>query len=189
MDFISVVHRKGKSMHCLRTLAFLAALAVTGAAHAQMMNPGGMAGRGAGSGYASSRTLNCDSAFGMRSAMGQGMTGYGAGAADPAPAVQQALDRMQAQLALTAGQLPAWNAYEAAVLDQADDMADFRDEMLTTTRSAVEWSRRHATFMLQRAQGAARIADTMEALYAQLSAEQRIIFESIYAPCTVVPGP
>lgn len=176
-------------MRALRSFAGLVVLAVAGTASAQMMGPGGMMGRGMGGSTAIPRSLHCDAAFGMRSAMGQGMVGYGASAVDPRPALRDALDRLQSQLGISAAQLPAWNAYVAALLDQADDLADLRDEMLATPRTAIEWNRRHAEFMLQRAQGALRIADAMAALHAQLTSAQRATFEATYGPCTVLPTP
>lgn len=109
--------------------------------------------------------------FGPRGA-GPG-PGMGPAAFDPAVAADARLSAMHAQLAITAEQQPAWDAFAAAVRQQAQDMHAARQAMWQSTANAAERMTQRAQIMQRRAAGSAVVAQAFTTLYAQLGADQR----------------
>ena len=115
---------------------------------------------------------------------GPGMMGRGPRGAygDPTAAAQARLTNLHTQLGITSAQESAWQAFANAVTEQAQQMQQFRSQMLQsgTTLTTPDRMTQHAQFMQQRAQGASTVAQAMTALYAALSPDQRTLLDQSF---------
>ena len=175
----------------LVTAAAMTALAAGASAYAQggpgclgggpgTMGPGGpaMMGWGAGPGMRGGPGF-----MGPRAGYGPGagagwagpQGGFGAGA-NIAAAQEARLAYLKTELKITPAQEPAWNAYAAALKQQAESMQALRSQMFAAAQSGgPEQFTQRAELMKQRAAGAETMAAAMKDLYAALTPEQKAL--------------
>lgn len=144
-------------------VALLTAAALGGAsqAGAQMMGGGGM-------GFFSN-------------GIGRGGTAFG-GPADMGVVASTWLTSLHAQLQVTAGQEPAWQAFANAVAAQAAAMQSMRTQMLQSSALTTPQRMQLAEQLMgRRLDAMVAVADALTALYAQLTPAQRAILDQGFA--------
>lgn len=122
--------------------------------------------------------------FGHGPGMGRGMgPGYfgSQGARSPAANAEARLTTLRTQLNITSEQEPAWQAYAAAVTQQAQQMQAFHDQMTQSTASAPERMALMPQVMQQRAAGMQVVGQALTELYAVLTPEQRTLVDQQFA--------
>ena len=121
----------------------------------------------------------------MGPAVGYGNTMMGpwlaGGYVDPDTAVQTCLSQLHTQLAITSAQEAAWQAFADTLVQQAQEMVQFRQHVLQAPATAPQRVAQYAQFMLERAQDAAAISEAVSALYATLSPTQEALFDEYFA--------
>jgi hypothetical protein len=102
-----------------------------------------------------------------------GPRGFGAGV-NPESNAEARLAYLKTELKITADQDAAWNAYGAAVKQQAAQMQAFRTAMFNT-QTPQERIALHTEHAKQRATGFEALEKGMRELYAVLSADQKAL--------------
>jgi Spy/CpxP family protein refolding chaperone len=135
------------------TLAVVAAIAAAGAAFAYGPGPqgGGMGVMGPRSGAPMDPALHAER-------------------------VQARLDALKDALKLQAGQIDAWNAYEARVKSEAQARAQLRQEMQAHRGDPETMADYRVTMMKRNAQAAEEVNGLRKALVAALTPEQQAAF-------------
>ena len=104
-------------------------------------------------------------------------------AKDPVDRTQKRLDNLSKKLNLTSAQQPAWTTYSSAMLKlaqaRAGEMESWRsaDRSQQSEISTPERLERMATRMRTGADRLSKLADDTKTFYAQLSLEQKTIFD------------
>jgi hypothetical protein len=114
--------------------------------------------------------------------MGMGMgPGHGrAAGADPAAMVDARLNDMKAQLNIAAGQEAAWQTFATQAKAQAASMQAMRAQMQRDAGTAPERMAQRAAAMQQRGEAMATMSSAFNALYAELTPEQRTIADESF---------
>jgi Spy/CpxP family protein refolding chaperone len=124
---------------------------------------------------------------------GIGMMGPRSGAPmDPAlhaERVQARLDALKDALKLQAGQVDAWNAYEARVKSGAEARAQLRQEMQAHRGDPEAMADYRVTMMKHNAQAAEEINGLRKAFVATLTAEQQATFNEYSMSPRFARGP
>ena len=153
-----------KTVHALLIAAVAAMSIATASAQTYGGFPGGCRGMGCGTG----------TAYGPGSHMGPG-PGFGYG--DATVVTQARLDALRARLQITAAQDPAWQALEAAMLEQANQTDLARTRLFESTGNAAERMTLRAELMMIEAEAFEMVAHAFNGLYAVLTPGQRLIVE------------
>jgi Spy/CpxP family protein refolding chaperone len=94
---------------------------------------------------------------------------------DPAVMVESRMTELKAQLKITPAQDAAWQAYAAQARSQAASMQAMRGQMQEDTGSAPERMAKRTAAMQQQLAGMTRMTETLTALYAVLTPDQKAV--------------
>lgn len=125
----------------------------------------------------------CYGMMGPTTGYGYSMMGpwTGSGYADPDAAVQSCLSSLHAQLGIAGAQETAWQTFADTLVEQAQGMLQFHQQVLQAPATAPERVRQYAQFMLDRAQDAAAVSQAVSGLYATLTPAQQLLFDGYFA--------
>lgn len=132
-----------------------------------------------GPGIGGCRGMGCGTSSHMGYGPGYG-PGPGIGYGDATVVTQARLDALRARLQITAAQEPAWQALAAAMLQQATRTDEARTRLFESTGNAAERMLLRAALMGLEADAFEAVAQAFSALYAVLTADQRLVVERFW---------